>query len=116
MAASAPIVQPAPRTKRSTPTLEVKDLRVEFATDRPPLTRQALFVRPELSLASDLASSLGVKLTEVGSVEKTVPLRFCRNPSKSPKKNALFLTIGPPSTPPYWLRRSPSSCRSPSRG
>ena len=22
------------------------------------------------------------------------------------KKNALFLTIGPPSTPPYWLRRS----------
>ena len=34
MAASAPIVQPAPRTKRSTPTLEVKDLRVEFATRR----------------------------------------------------------------------------------
>ena len=29
-----------------------------------------------------------------------------RNPSKSPKKNALFCTIGPPSVPPYWLRRS----------
>ena len=42
----------------------------------------------------------------VGSVENTVDLRFCRNPSKSPKKNAVFLTIGPPSTPPYWLRRS----------
>jgi hypothetical protein len=42
----------------------------------------------------------------VGSVENAVVFRVCRNPSKSPKKNALFLTIGPPSTPPYWLRRS----------
>lgn len=45
------------------------ELRVTFTTGRPPLTRHALFLRPDLSLASDLAVSLGAALTEVGSVE-----------------------------------------------
>jgi thioredoxin reductase len=45
------------------------ELRVTFTTDRPPLARHALFIRPDLSLASDLAVSLGAALTEVGSVE-----------------------------------------------
>src|SRR5262249_15295055 len=34
-------------------------LRVEFATARPDLERHALFIQPDLSLASDLAPSLG---------------------------------------------------------
>src|SRR5205823_3528102 len=42
----------------------------------------------------------------VGSVENAVAFLSCRKPSKSPKKNARFCTIGPPSVPPYWLRRS----------
>jgi thioredoxin reductase len=45
------------------------ELRVEFTTGRPPLARHALFIRPDLSLTSDLAVSLGAALTEVGSVE-----------------------------------------------
>ena len=45
------------------------ELRVEFTTGRPPLARHALFIQPDLSLASDLAVSLGAALTEVGSVE-----------------------------------------------
>jgi len=44
-------------------------LRIEFTTGRPDLERQALFVQPELSLASDLAPSLGAALTASGSVE-----------------------------------------------
>ncbi len=43
-------------------------LRVAF-TGRAPLARHALFIQPELALASDLAVSLGAGLTEVGSVE-----------------------------------------------
>ena len=42
----------------------------------------------------------------LGSVENTVAFRSWRKPSKSPKKNALFFTSGPPIVPPYWLRRS----------
>jgi thioredoxin reductase len=38
-------------------------------TGRAPLARHALFIQPELALASDLAASLGAALTEVGSVE-----------------------------------------------
>lgn len=45
------------------------ELRVEFTTGRPSLARHALFIRPDLSLTSDLAVSLGAALTEVGSVE-----------------------------------------------
>lgn len=44
-------------------------LSVEFATGRAPLERFALFIRPELSLTSDLGVSLGAVLTEVGSLE-----------------------------------------------
>ena len=43
-------------------------LRIVF-TGRAPLARHALFIQPELALASDLAASLGAALTEVGSVE-----------------------------------------------
>src|SRR5579863_2279248 len=37
----------------------------------------------------------------------------CSRPvlSQSAKKNVLFLMIGPPSVPPYWLRRSGSFFR-----
>jgi len=44
------------------------ELRVVF-TGRPPLARHALFIQPNLSLASDLATRLGAALTEIGSVE-----------------------------------------------
>ena len=36
--------------------------------DGPPLARHALFIQPQLSLASDLAASLGADLTDAGSV------------------------------------------------
>jgi thioredoxin reductase len=45
------------------------ELRVKFTTGRPPLIRHALFIRPDLSLTTGLAASLGAALTEVGSVE-----------------------------------------------
>jgi thioredoxin reductase len=44
------------------------ELRIVF-TGRAALGRHALFIQPELALASDLAVSLGAALTEVGSVE-----------------------------------------------
>lgn len=44
-------------------------LRVEYATDRRALERFALFVQPDLSLASDLAPTLGAGLTPSGTVE-----------------------------------------------
>ena len=37
-------------------------LRIEFASEREPLDRYALFIQPELSLASDIAVSLGAEL------------------------------------------------------
>jgi thioredoxin reductase len=43
-------------------------LRVVFAA-RAPLARDALFIQPELALASDLAVSLGAALTQVASIE-----------------------------------------------
>src|SRR5262245_37910699 len=43
---------------------------------------------------------------DVGIVENAAACLSCRKPSKSPKKNALFFTIGPPATAPYWLRVS----------
>ena len=45
------------------------ELHIEFTTCRPALARHALFIRPDLSLTSDLAVSLGAALTEVGSVD-----------------------------------------------
>ena len=47
---------------------EGSGLRVVL-TGRPPLARHALFIHPKLSLASDVAISLGAELTEMGSVE-----------------------------------------------
>jgi thioredoxin reductase len=44
------------------------ELNVVF-TERPPLARYALFIRPALSLKTDLAPSLGARLTELGSVD-----------------------------------------------
>ena len=44
-------------------------LRVEFTTGRDSLPRQALFIQPDLSLASDLGPALGAALTPVGSIE-----------------------------------------------
>ena len=44
-------------------------LRVKFGSALPPLARHALFVKPDLSLASDVAASLGAALTDSGSVE-----------------------------------------------
>jgi thioredoxin reductase len=43
-------------------------LRIVF-TGRAPLARHALFIQPELALASELAVALGAALTEIGSVE-----------------------------------------------
>jgi thioredoxin reductase len=43
-------------------------LRVEFAGERRDLERHALFIQPELSLASEIAPSLGAGLTETGAV------------------------------------------------
>jgi thioredoxin reductase len=42
-------------------------VRVVFR-DGPPLARHALFIQPQLSLASDLAASLGADMTDAGSV------------------------------------------------
>ena len=39
----------------------------------------------------------------VGTTVRRVTPRVIRVPSKSPKKNALSLTIGPPTLPPYWF-------------
>lgn len=55
------------RVERLVPAGE--GLRVEFATGRDDLMRHALFIQPDLSLASDLAVSLGAALTGGGSVE-----------------------------------------------
>ena len=44
------------------------ELRVVF-TGRQPLARHALFIQPNLSLASDLATRLGAALTGIGSIE-----------------------------------------------
>ncbi len=42
-------------------------VRIVFR-DGPPLARHALFIQPQLSLASDLAASLGADMTDSGSV------------------------------------------------
>ena len=39
----------------------------------------------------------------VGTRVRRVTPRVIRVPSKSPKKNALSFTIGPPRLPPYWF-------------
>jgi hypothetical protein len=39
----------------------------------------------------------------VGTTVSRMTPRVIRVPSKSPKKNALSLTIGPPRLPPYWF-------------
>jgi thioredoxin reductase len=44
-------------------------LRVGFGSGRRPLDRHALFVKPDLTPASDLAASLGVALTDAGTIE-----------------------------------------------
>lgn len=44
-------------------------LRIEFATDRSSIRRHALFVQPDLSLASDIALTLGASLEERGNVD-----------------------------------------------
>jgi thioredoxin reductase len=43
-------------------------MRIEFAGKRRDLERHALFIQPDLSLASQIAPSLGAVLTEIGSV------------------------------------------------
>jgi len=40
----------------------------------------------------------------VGIVENITSSQDCRKLSQSPKKNALFLTIGPPKAAPSWFR------------
>src|SRR5206468_7550925 len=40
----------------------------------------------------------------LGTGSTSVRPRCSRSPSNAPKKKVLFLTIGPPSDPPYWFR------------
>jgi thioredoxin reductase len=74
------------------------DLRVEFTTGRPPLARHALFIRPALSLTSDLAVSLGAALTEVGSVEtdasgqSSVPGLYAAGDAETPVQSVAVAT------------------------
>lgn len=73
-------------------------LRVEFATDRPALERHALFVQPELSLASEIAPSLGAALTPSGSVEtgeagqSTVPGLYVAGDAATEAKSVAIAT------------------------
>src|SRR5262249_12447656 len=79
------------------------------------LSKRSIGIRP-LPNGCFVVGSVGtgfdaVKLPARSSAVGTTPLfRFwlviCRSPPYVPKKNVLFLRIGPPNVPPNWLRCS----------